>query len=140
MNESITSLADIIEPATPVITESSPSLWITGVALAMVMIAAVYVWFHSRAHRRTRAHLRDLQKQYVAGDLTQRELAYRLAAHLRDIYGKHRLAVDSAPATATPEQRAAWQSVLNQLDALRYQAHHELDVTRLLAETRRCLR
>lgn len=129
MNEVIPSLMDIVQPAIPEMADAGVSFLLPGVALALLLIA-LWFWHRRRHQRRVRAQLRILQKKYHAGEITQRELAYRLAAQLRDSAGQHRL---QAP-------HATWQSLVQQLDALRYQPHYEVDITALLAQVRRSLR
>ena len=141
MNETLTGLADIVEPASPVAIEQSAAwIGIGAVVVVVAVVMALWVWYRSRDQRRVRAQLRRLQKSISAGELTQREFAYHLAAHLRDYFGKSRLDAKSVPMQAGAEQRDAWESLLNQLDALRYQPDRALDVSRLLAETQRWLR
>lgn len=140
MNETIPGLIDIVEPAMPVTTDAGVSLLTLSTVAMLMLLAALWRWHHHRHHRRARAQLRNLQKKYSAGELTQRELAYHLAEQLRNHFAQHRLSAYNVPRDTDPAQHAAWQSFLRQLDALRYQPNHQLDMTALLAQARRWLR
>lgn len=141
MNEDIATLADIIEPARPVVRAAGDSWLVLGVILVtLTMVAALVTWQRGRKKRRARAQLRRLQQAYLAGTVTPRELAYRLAAQLRDYFHQHRLDARRSPSALNDTQHAAWQAFLSQLDRLRYEPRYEVNIPALLADARRWLR
>lgn len=128
MNDLPAELFDIVEPVQAVTAGSNNLLVIT---LAMALVASVLVltrwWLQNKERWYTLRRLRRLQRDFTAGAMTARTLAYAIAAELCRRLQTHRLRSTQPIAGLNEAQANAWRNFVARLDRLRYQPGRELN-------------
>lgn len=132
----MSELADIVAPLPPP-PAPLPLAWLIAAGV-LAMLAALgwlaWRWHRRRARRAALRHLRLAEKLFAADPLDAREATFIAADALRQAWRVPRL---------TPEQvsDARWQTLIGELDALRYRADSETPpLAPLLREIRHWIR
>jgi hypothetical protein len=133
MSETSSGLIDIVEPAVPVLAETTSWLWIAGLVMVPVLLAVVLfvLWKYKLPAYRALQHLRKLQKKLHAGEHTAHETVLLLALELRHGLAVKRLLADKMPQQFKPQEQARWMAFMQQLDGMLYQRDAELSSERL---------
>jgi hypothetical protein len=120
----LVELADIIEPAAPVVATHASTPWLLALAALMAFVLVIALLRLRRSPRfQAWRRMRQLRRAFVAGAIDARELAYGVAAELRFGLRAARLRPTGAPS----DQGESWQRLVTQLDALRYRPGAGLD-------------
>jgi hypothetical protein len=137
MNELPAELIDIVEPAQMLPQAPQYALVMVAViAVLGVILGVARWWLKNKNRRRTLRGLRRLQRDFSAGRVTARALAYAVAAELQRYLKTNRLHAHHPRAARDDTQRAAWRSFVARLDTLRYQPGNNPDPAQLDALVR----
>ena len=133
MNETSSSLIDIIEPAAPVMAETAGWLLVAGIIAAVLVFAlALFVlWKYKFPAYVAVKRLRKLRNELQAGELTPHETVLMLALELRHGLAVKRLLAGKMPVQFKPHEHTRWAEFMDGLDALLYQHKAELSVDKL---------
>ncbi len=128
MSDTSSGLADIIEPAAPVLAASGGWLWIALLITGLVIVAVVLfvLWKYKLPVYRAIRRLRDLQKKLHAGEHTPHETVLLLALELRHGLGIKRLRADKMPEQLKPQDHSRWPDFLQTMDSFLYQNNPEI--------------
>ena len=83
MNDPTSGLIDIIEPARPLLATGGYNLWLLILGVLTLMLLGLWVYWRGHRARVFRKRLHQLELAYAAGNIDQREAAYRLAQELQ---------------------------------------------------------
>ncbi len=135
MSEASSGLIDIIEPAVPLVAETTSWLWLAVLIVAPVLLAvALFVlWKYKLPAYRALQHLRKLQHKLQAGEHTAHETVLLLALELRHGLGVKRLLAQDMPLNFRQQDKTRWAEFMQQLDVMLYQRDAELSADRLAA-------
>lgn len=127
MNE-LVELADIVQPVAPAVATNTGAIWaLAFVALVVLAIAAALLRAHRGKRIQALRRLHRLRRAFAAGAIDARELAYGVAAELQFGLRMLHLRATNAPVAHDTRRGEAWQSLITQLDALRYRPGAGLD-------------
>ena len=135
MNETNSGLVDIIEPAAPIVAETTGWLSMTGLIAAVLVLAlALFVlWKYKLPAYVAVQRLRKLRRELQLGELTPHETVLMLALELRHGLAVKRLLADRMPLQFKPHEHTRWAEFMHELDAMLYQNQVELGTDRLAA-------
>ena len=133
MNETNSGLVDIIEPAAPVLAETTGWLSMTGLIAAVLVLAlALFVlWKYKLPAYVAVQRLRKLRRELQLGELTPHETVLMLALELRHGLAVKRLLAGKMPMQFKPHEHTRWAEFMDGLDALLYQNKAELSADSL---------
>lgn len=135
MNEASSGLANIVEPAAPLVAETAGWLTVTGLIAALLVLALVLfvLWKYKLPAYLALQRLRKLRKALQAGELTPHEAVLMLALELRHALGVKRLLADKMPQQFKPHEHTRWAEFMHGLDAMLYQHKADLGADSLAA-------
>jgi len=133
MSDTNSGLADIIEPAAPVLAASGGWLWIALLITGLVIVAVVLfvLWKYKLPAYRAVRSMRELQKKLHAGEHTPLETVLLLALELRHGLGVKQLRADKMPEQLKQRDHSRWSDFLQTLDTFLYQHNAELSAEKL---------
>ena len=133
MSETNSGLADIIEPAAPVLVAVDGRLWIALLITGLVIVAAVLfvLWKYKLPAYRAIRRMRALHKQLHDKENTPLETVLLLALELRHGLGVKQLSADKIPEQFKQHDHSRWTDFLQTLDTFLYQHNAELSAEKL---------
>ncbi|MES2364503.1 MAG: hypothetical protein V4563_01275 [Pseudomonadota bacterium] len=127
MNDPTSGLIDIIEPARPLLATGGYNLWLLILGVLTLMLLGLWVYWRGHRARVFRKRLHQLELAYAAGNIDQREAAYRLAQELQQGLHLQQLDAHQLPSALPVAESEHWAVTVTRLDILRYQAGARLD-------------
>ncbi len=133
MSDTNSGLADIIEPAAPVLAASDGWLWIALLITGLVIAAVVLfvLWKYKLPAYRAIRRMRTLHKQLHDKENTPQETVLLLALELRHGLGVKRLSANKIPEQLKPQDHTRWHDFLQTLDTFLYQHNAEISAEKL---------
>ena len=135
MNESVSSLIDIVEPMAPLQEAAKSEVWLAAVIVCTILLVAglLFWWRKKKSSRLAVKRLKALRQHVSAGELNSHEMVFMLALELRRGLSLARLLPEAPPPGFQEEDVALWSPFIQRLDTLRYAPDVALDNQQLEA-------
>ncbi len=133
MSDTSSGLADIIEPAAPLLATSGGWLWIGLLITGLLIVAVVLfvLWKYKLPAYRAIRRMRALHKQLHDKENTPHETVLLLALELRHGLGVKQLRADKVPEQMKQRDHSRWPDFLQTLDTFLYQNNPEISAEKM---------
>ena len=133
MNESASSLIDIIEPSEPLVAVGANSLWF-AVLLAVMLLLIIFIvllWKNKWSAYRAVKRFRKLHQQIIEGKMLLPDGLVLLTQELRRGLKLAQQLPMQAPDIFAQKDKQLWTVFVQHLDKLRYQSGEALTVAQI---------
>ncbi len=133
MNESASSLIDIIEPAVPAVAVATNALWLAAslALLLLLIVVLLMLWKKKWPAYRAVKRFQKLHQRIVGGEMPLSDGLVLLTQELRQGLKLAQQLPKQAPEFFAQKDRQLWSVFMQHLDALRYRSGEALTVTQI---------
>lgn len=133
MNESASSLIDIIEPSEPLVAVGANSLWfaVSLTVMLLLIIVLVMLWKKKWSAYRAVKRFRKLHQQIIEGKMLLPDGLVLLTQELRRGLKLAQQLPMQAPDIFAQKDKQLWTVFVQHLDKLRYQSGEALTVAQI---------
>lgn len=132
MNESASSLIDIIEPSVPAAAATTNWLWLAlSLAILLLIVGLLMLWKRKWPAYRAVKRFRKLHQQAIGGGMLLSDGLVLLTQELRQGFKLPQQLPKRAPAIFAQKDKQLWTVFVQHLDKLRYQPGEALTVAQI---------